>query len=284
MKQSALFFDIDGTLLSEVTHKIPESALEALAQAKRNGHLLFINTGRTYCCVPSEIKGLTAGVQDVTDSAEGDGLNLPEYFDGLLCGCGSYLTFRGEILLESHLDVSKGRKIIEKMKECRVDGTLEGTEDLYCSREPSRFEKLERVKKYFDYLGIAKTKYMEDPDISYDKLYVYIDEKSDAEEFFGFMREQDMEIIKRGVNEYEIAQAAYSKGTACEFIRRHFGLDMDRIYVFGDSNNDLAMFEYAKHTVAMGKHSVELEPDTEYVTAAVEEDGIAKALRHYGLI
>lgn len=27
---SALFFDIDGTILSEITHKIPESALEAL--------------------------------------------------------------------------------------------------------------------------------------------------------------------------------------------------------------------------------------------------------------
>ena len=44
---SALFFDIDGTILSEITHKIPESALEALHKAQENGHKTFINTGRT---------------------------------------------------------------------------------------------------------------------------------------------------------------------------------------------------------------------------------------------
>ena len=41
-----LFFDIDGTLLSEKTHTVPQSAKEALKKAKENGHLIFINTGR----------------------------------------------------------------------------------------------------------------------------------------------------------------------------------------------------------------------------------------------
>ena len=52
---SALFFDIDGTILSEITHKIPESALEALHKAQENGHKTFINTGRTICSVPPMI-------------------------------------------------------------------------------------------------------------------------------------------------------------------------------------------------------------------------------------
>ena len=55
MRQSILFFDIDGTLLSDKTGKIPDSALEALAEAKKNGHLLFINTGRTVCALPKEL-------------------------------------------------------------------------------------------------------------------------------------------------------------------------------------------------------------------------------------
>ena len=45
--KKALFFDIDGTILSEVTGKIPESASAALQKAHDLGHLLFINTGRT---------------------------------------------------------------------------------------------------------------------------------------------------------------------------------------------------------------------------------------------
>ena len=32
---SALFFDIDGTILSEITHEIPESALVALRKHRR---------------------------------------------------------------------------------------------------------------------------------------------------------------------------------------------------------------------------------------------------------
>ena len=33
----ALFFDIDGTLVSFNTHEIPQSTVDALEQAKRNG-------------------------------------------------------------------------------------------------------------------------------------------------------------------------------------------------------------------------------------------------------
>ena len=42
----ALFFDIDGTLVSFKTHEIPASAILALTQAKANGHQVFIATGR----------------------------------------------------------------------------------------------------------------------------------------------------------------------------------------------------------------------------------------------
>ena len=36
-KIKALFFDIDGTLVSFRTHKIPQSTVDALENAKRNG-------------------------------------------------------------------------------------------------------------------------------------------------------------------------------------------------------------------------------------------------------
>ena len=43
-----LFFDIDGTLLSDVTHTVPQSAIEAIKKAKENGHHCFFCTGRSY--------------------------------------------------------------------------------------------------------------------------------------------------------------------------------------------------------------------------------------------
>lgn len=69
MQPQLLFFDIDGTLLSNDTHQIPESALNAIAAAQKNGHLAFINTGRTFRTMPAFLKELG--------------------FDGFLCGCGT---------------------------------------------------------------------------------------------------------------------------------------------------------------------------------------------------
>ena len=63
-----------------------------------------------------------------------------------------------------------------------------------------------------------------------------------------------------------------------------FGIPLERVYVFGDSSNDLPMFEFVIHAVAMGKHSPALDPYTEFVTRTVEKDGIEHALGHYGLI
>lgn len=36
-KVKALFFDIDGTLVSFKTHRIPQSTVDALEKAKKNG-------------------------------------------------------------------------------------------------------------------------------------------------------------------------------------------------------------------------------------------------------
>ena len=41
-KIKALFFDIDGTLVSFKTHKIPQSTVDALEQAKKNILYIFI--------------------------------------------------------------------------------------------------------------------------------------------------------------------------------------------------------------------------------------------------
>ena len=42
----ALLFDIDGTLVSFQTHRIPQSTVDALERAKKNGVKVYISTGR----------------------------------------------------------------------------------------------------------------------------------------------------------------------------------------------------------------------------------------------
>lgn len=42
----AIFFDIDGTLVSFNTHRIPQSAIDAISMAKAKGVRIYISTGR----------------------------------------------------------------------------------------------------------------------------------------------------------------------------------------------------------------------------------------------
>ena len=186
---------------------------------------------------------------------------------------------------------SSGRKVGELLAErlslplygkAELQKIAEGTEDIYIPERITRFERLETSRRYFQSNGLGLECYLEKDDFIYDKVFIYADEKSNLQEFFTFI-EEDMEAIDRGGNTYEIVQKGYSKGTACDVILKKFGMELDRAYVFGDSMNDLSMFQYAKHTIAMGNHAKGLDPFTEYVTAEVEKDGIAQAIRHYGL-
>ena len=43
----AIFLDVDGTLISFKTHRVPASALDALREAHARGVQLFIATGPT---------------------------------------------------------------------------------------------------------------------------------------------------------------------------------------------------------------------------------------------
>lgn len=87
-----------------LSKEIPASTVDALKRAHDAGHFLFINTGRTYCSVPVELK------------------KLP--FDGYLCGCGIYFTFDEEIIFEKHLDPERGDEIADYMTKCQIDGIL----------------------------------------------------------------------------------------------------------------------------------------------------------------
>ena len=73
-----LFFDIDGTLLTPHPFTVPESTKLALKKAHENGHLLFINTGRTKAMMPEEISEL--------------------HFDGYVYGCGTHIYMDNKLL------------------------------------------------------------------------------------------------------------------------------------------------------------------------------------------
>ena len=64
----------------------------------------------------------------------------------------------------------------------------------------------------------------------------------------------------------------------------YFGLDRTEIMAFGDEDNDVEMIGFAGIGVAMGNGTGEAKEAADYVTASVDEDGVRKALQHFGIL
>lgn len=258
----ALFYDIDGTLLSEKTGRVPESAVEALGEARAKGHLVFINTGRVYAHL--------GAIRELVEA------------DGYLCGCGTYVMAEGKVLYSYHIPHERGLEIKRHIDECGLDGALEAVDGVHVHRSTSSIPGVEQLKEGLKRSGCLSEYAWEDDCYDFDKFYLLSHKDSRCKELFG--RLKDMDIIDRGNGDYECVPRGHSKATAIDLVLKHYGISLDDAYVFGDSSNDLAMFRYARNCILMGNHSEVLEPYASFETKDVEDDGIAYAMKELGII
>ncbi len=263
MGRKALFFDVDGTLLSEITHTVPDSAVSALDASRRAGNLVYINSGRTYSFL-GEIENLVQ-------------------CDGILCGCGTCVVERGRVVFQHRIDRRRGIEIRRAMLQYGFDGILESTEGLFMRNERSWIAPLNNLRDGVAQKGLLSDDRWEDDRLEFDKFCVFADENSKREEFFQFLS-PDIQVIDRGNHFYECVPAGFTKATAIAWVLNRYGIEKKDAYVFGDSSNDLAMFAYADNAVLMYDHDKVLEPYATFVTKRVEEDGIAWAMQELGLI
>ena len=259
-----LFFDIDGTLITDDAYKIfPESAKKAISSARSNGHLTFINTGRVMANIEDSIK--EAG------------------FDGYVCGCGTNIFAEDKEILHNILSKEKCRRIAEKCRECNMMSIFEHKNHTAYDKEVEGNLHLE-ILSYFKSMGIKLIDDIYSEDFVFDKFACwYEDGNEKLGEFIEYMS-RDFSCIDRGNNFYEIVPKGYSKATGIEFLKNYYNVPLDNIYVFGDSNNDLDMLAYAPNSIAMGECTEEVYKVASYKTNTVLDDGIYNAMKHFGVI
>ena len=248
MKRKALFFDIDGTLLVDASKELPKSAAAAITEARRAGHLIFINSGRTRCLM-KDVEG-----------------KVP--VDGYLCGCGTYIEAEGKALLHRKISAKRRMELQRAILACRLDGILEGPKVCTVQVGVSHMEEIEHVKNVvYKNQGLASA-----------------DWNTEEVESFLKILAPDMTAIDRGHGLYECVPTGYDKATAMEVILKHYGVAREDSYAFGDSMNDLAMIRYAGNSIIMEKHAKGLEPYATFITKDVEDDGIAWAFEKLHII
>lgn len=75
-----------------------------------------------------------------------------------------------------------------------------------------------------------------------------------------------------------------SKAEGIDRMLARFGIGLDETMAFGDGGNDIPMLRHVGTSVAMGNAAPEVKQAADYVTTSVDDHGIARALRHFGLI
>ena len=91
----------------------------------------------------------------------------------------------------------------------------------------------------------------------------------------------ELEFISSWPQNIEINPGDMNKGESVRRTAQALGLTMDEVMVLGDYDNDISMLEYAGIGMAMGNSSDKVKASADYVTASVDEDGIARSVEHF---
>lgn len=253
-----LFFDIDETLLSHKTFTIPESTKKALKEAKKNGHLIFINTGRTKSLIGDEIKEIG--------------------FDGYVCGCGTYIEVNDEVLYTNRVNKENYDDIISSLKKYNLKAVLEGEEAIYVDEDAEDDFLLSNLRKQ-NY----PIKSYDLENMTFNKMFIKYDDNKYIENFCEDTKEI-FDYIDQGKGSRELIPKGHSKGSAIDFLIKYLNIDKKNTFAFGDSNNDIAMLENVTNSIVMGNGNPELFKKATFVTKHIDEDGIEHAMRHFKII
>ena len=258
----AIFFDIDGTLVSFNTHKIPESTLYALDKLKEKGIKVFIATGRSW----SQMEKLK---------------DFP-IFDG-------YITLNGSCC------ITADKQIIHKI--CIPTEDMEQLE-LFHRTHPFPielvYENHEIMTEVNDLVALAWANvnvpvppivaFNECPKENVYQLGVFLSREEEAELKITERFMPNCASLRWSPDFFDILPKESCKSDGIDKIIAHYGIKLEETMAFGDGGNDIDMIRHAAIGVAMGNARDEVKEAADYVTTSVDDNGILNALKALNIL
>lgn len=256
-------FDVDGTLLTKGTKKIPQSCFHALKELRQQGIKLAIASGRAPFAMEKDLFKQIG-------------------FDYYVCCNGAYVeTAAHQLIYRYQMTAEETLYLIQMFRN--TDNAL-------------MFQNVEAAHCYNGYQRIANML-----ESFLGRLDILVDDRGsetylqETLPFAAVAKIEDSEIEKVKIafpqfiftpfmpNYYDI-NGHHNKATGITHIAKAIGCSLDEVMCFGDDYNDMEMIQSCGIGVAMGDARETVKEAANYVTDICSRDGIAKALYHYGMI
>ena len=259
-----IFFDLDGTLLDNSIDRVPESALKAIDELKKQGYKIVISTGRD---------------MDTHYSVKYIDIVKP---DAIIHANGNKITIDGRLVFEHVMDMSLLRHIVDFCRERDICvGTSVGREDFYINND----KKIQADSVYNKYIN---RNFVDIEELFTRNIPVIALSFAGDTETDGKILEQHfpmLMLLPFSTNTgADIIEQDCTKADGMRRVCDYYGVPYDRTYAFGDSMNDVHILRAAHVGVAMGNAEQAVKAAADYVTTGIADNGIYNACVRLGLI
>lgn len=260
MATELIFFDIDDTLCRfGQLHALSRKTLQRLHAA---GIKMAIATGRSMMMLPPDIRALVdAGMLEALVSAN-----------------GQYNVLQDEVV--SHYPLS-GDDVAALIAICRDYGIAYqqlSAHHIAWSQEQPNYE---HMRKIFPCCVVDADYYRRH---TIYQLSVFLPEDEEYPSLVDAFAAQGYHVARWHRGGADLVPHAGSKARGIADVCQALGVDIRNTMAFGDGLNDLEMLQAVGIGVAMGDGWPQLREVADYVTGSIEEDGVAKALQHFGVL
>lgn len=254
----AIFFDIDGTLVSFRTHTISDSTMDCLYRLREKGIRLFIASGR-HRLTMDNLRGFP--------------------FDGYIAMNGALVSVDGSTISKAPIDPGTARQIAMTADGEGIPCVTYGEDTIAVNLRNDLTAKIFSMIKLPQIPDATCMKMAEDPVFQFT---IFAD--SLTEERLLKQYETRLEPSRWHPLFMDLNPKGLSKSDGIDAVLKHFGFRREESLAFGDGGNDISMLKAAGTGIAMGNASEDVMQAADYVTASVDDDGIAKALVHFGIL
>lgn len=277
MDNKLIFLDIDGTLIAAMA-KPSLLVTEAVCRARKNGHKIFLCTGRNMPIIGADI--------------------LEIGFDGVIASAGGHVEVEGQVIFEHLLPEEMIQECLSIFHAygifCRIESpegifTDPQMEELLRTAKPDQTNsELIRMQREIE-VGIPILPYKSYPQKGAYKICFTSTTLEAVERAKRYLADRFSFVVhpygdSTNCFNGEIIWRGVDKGKGMELVCQYYGVGLEDTIAFGDSMNDYEMMACAGISIAMGNACLELKQMADVVCRSVWEDGVYYEFQRMGLL